>query len=538
MAKKRLLAVIDIGILYLKVAILDALSGKLVSATIRDLSSLKGKEERRRHVRDLLKEILHQDTTKINSAALCLSDDHFQIRRIDLPSMPVNEIAGALKWRVKDIISFDMEKASLDFDIINEMTDEDGAKKYDVIFAAVPREVIDEKISILKEAGVETIVGTNVDSFGLTNVISLLSEGKKESTCAVLKIDHTFSTINIYRDGKLTFVRNIPGGLDHIKESIKGPVAFDTGEIELTDEDVEELKAVGIPDNKDTLLNGKLEGKHLLALLRPVLEDLCSEIERSFDYYNTQLEGKEVSKIYIVGDSYKYKNLDKFIRDKMDKETEYLGAASDLFNALVEQKDAVKKEEMPQIVSLIGSGRGGKDAKVNLLPIEYRIEKAQKIQKISIRMVGFAVLSILLVSYMFINARVNDYQKRLVSAKSRVKILYEIKALYEEIGQRERFVRAVRSLEKPTMHILKALSNIIPDNIVLETLKINQDKNTISFNGTVFTGSDVGEVILAKFMESLERSPYFTNINLVSSQRSSREEEPATLFSMNCNIQR
>jgi len=538
MAKKRLLAVIDIGILHLKVAILNALSGKLVSATIRDLSSLKDKEERRRHVIDVLKEILHRDAAKINSAMLCLSDENFQIRRIDLPTMPINEIADALKWRIKDITSFDIEKASLDFDIVNEISGEDGARKYDVIFAAVPREIIDERISILKEAGVETVVGTNVDSFAMTNIINLLAEGKKGVTCAVLKIDHAFSAVNIYRDGKLTFVRNIPAGLDHVKDSIKGPVVTDRGEIELTDEEIEELKTVGIPDNKAPLLNGKLEGKHLLAMLRPVLENLCGEIERSFDYYNMQLEGREVSKIYIIGDSYKYKNLDGFIQDKINKQTGYLGAEPSLFNALVDGKSAVKPGDMPQIVPLIGSGRGGRDGKVNLLPIEYRIEKAQKIQKISIRMVGFMVLSILLVSYLFINVRVKDYEKRLVNSKSRVKILYEIKTLYEEIARREKFVRAVKSLEKPTMYILKELSNIIPDNIVLDSLKVNQNKNSISFSGTVFTGSDVGEVMLTEFMESLERSPYFTNINLVSSQRGTGGEEPATLFSMSCNIER
>ena len=44
-------------------------------------------------------------------------------------SIKSEEVKEALRWRVKGVFPFDAEKAVLDFDIVNEVTDEDGAKK-------------------------------------------------------------------------------------------------------------------------------------------------------------------------------------------------------------------------------------------------------------------------------------------------------------------------------------------------------------------------------------------------------------------------
>lgn len=537
MAKKRYSVAVEISPARLKIVTLDSANDKLLSAVVKDLSSLEGEKEKRRYIIDALKEALQPDILRRAVTILCLSDEAIQFKRIELPRMPIKEIAEALKWRIKGIVSFDVESAVLDFDVIDEITGEDGAKNFSVLMAAIQRGVIDNKVSMLKESGVETIGSVNVDSFGLANIIKLTPEGKKDTDCAVLKVTYTKSTVNIYKDGRLVFVRNIPIGLDNIKDSIRGPVTTDKGSVELGPEDIKDLKNIGIPDNKDILLMGKLQGRHILALVRPILENLCNEINRSFDYYNVQLEGKEISKLYLVGVSFKYKGLDRFIRDTLGIGTEYLELPPSLFDIKTENVSEIK-EVMPQVISLIGAARGGVGAKINLLPIDYRVEKAQKIQKISIRMVGFVALAILLASFILINVRVNDYNRRLTNAKRHIKILHEIRIIYNKISQRERFVNAVRTQETPSIYILKELSNIIPENIVLGNLLINQKEGIIKFSGTVYMGTEVGEVVLTKFMESMEKSHFFKNINLESSQKEVIGDEEVAIFSISCSIQR
>ena len=153
-------------------------------------------------------------------------------------------------------------------------------------------------------------------------------------------------------------------------------------------------------------------------------------------------------------------------------------------------------------------------------------------------MVGFIILAILLVSFILVNIRVNDYERRLVSAKSHRKILQEISILYDKILQREELSNAAKAREIPSISILKELSNIIPENIILNNLDIDQRAGIIKFNGVVYLTSEVGEVILTDFMEEMERSPYFKDINLESSQKSVIDNKKVALFNISCNIQK
>lgn len=526
MAKKENCIVVEISSSYLKAIVFNASKDMVLASIVKDISAFKSKEERNILVVKMLKDLVRRHGHKRAKGVLCLADDSVLIRRVDLPYMPLNEVREALRWRVKGILPFDVDQVILDFDIINEITDEDGAKKYNIIMAAAKKEEVDAKLSLFKEAGINAIGGVNVDSFGLSNIISMKPEGRRDETCAILNIDHSRSTVNIYTGSKLVFARNIPIGLNHIKDSIKNPIISENGAIELEPREIVQLRNIGVPGNKDSLIGGKLDGKHLLACIRPVVETLCSEISRSFDYYNAQLEGKEVSKLYIIGNGSGYKNLEIFIKDMLNLETEYLN-----FPAKVDHN-------ISEIVTLIGIARGGARSKVDLLPIQYKLEKAQKVQKISIRMIGFTAFAVLLVSFILVNVRVNDYGKRVVTEKSRVKILDEVKVLYNEVLKREKLSREIRSLRVSNVSLMKEFSNITPGSMVFRHLSIDHKGGDLRIEGVIYVKTEIGEVILADFMKIMEESRYFKDVSLKLSQKSEVEEEKVVVFTIIASIER
>lgn len=568
MAKKRTYIVVEINSAHLKVLTFDASSDTLRSFLVRDISLLKDKP-RDEFIVKSIREALHEDAvisgagtrglsamlakglssispgdgapaslvgtlkkslqayaSKQISGILCLADDSVQIKRVELPYMPLNEIREALKWRVKGLLPFEAEDAVLDFDIINEFIDEDGAKKYSIILAAVEKEEVDKRLALMKEAGINMTGSVNVGSFGLSNLLKQRPEGKGGQTCAVLNVGYIRSIVNIYKGAKLVFSRAVPIGVNHIRDSIKSPIIVGVEPVDLTYEEIKELKEIGMPDNKESLLGGRLQGKHLLAYMRPSLENLCSEIRRSLDYYNAHLEGKEATKVYLVGDGSRYRNLDIFIGDLLNIETEYLSFPSPV------------KDNMPQLAPLIGAAIGGKDAKVNLMPVEYGIEKSEKIQKVSIRMVGFAAFAVLLVSFIFVNTRVNDYEKRLFNVKGQLKILDEVKVMYENIMEREGLVRFVDSGNAPNVSILKELSNIVPDNIVFGHFVVDNDMGSMEIEGLLYLGSEIGEVVLTDFMKVMEESPFFKDVSLASSRKMAEKEKKVLLFTIVCSVQR
>lgn len=537
MAKKKYFVVVEIGLKEIKVVTFDGTDSKLLSAVIKDYSQFTKDQDRKKFVVSAIRKAIPPKILKQATAFICLSDSIPQIKRIELPHMPLNEIAEALRWRIKSLVSFDIDKAVLDFDIIGETTDKQGTKKYNLIMAAMPKEEVNKKISLLKEAGLKTIGGVNVDSFSMSQIIALTPEGKEKKTSAVLNLGYTQSTVNIYEGSKLTFVRNIPVGLRHIKEFIKGPVVSDKGPIELTTAEMAQLKDMGIPADNDSLLGGKLQGRHMLALLRPVLENICSEIRRSFDYYKTHMEGNDVSKLYLMGSGSRYKNLDIFIKNALRMETEYLGLPDSYFGVAKQDEERIR-ESMAQIIPLIGAACGGIEKKVNLLPIEYKMEKIQKVEKISIRMVGFAALAVLIVSFVLVNVRVSDYKRRLTNAKNQMRVLQEIKDLYDRIAEREKLINTVRALEVPNIWLMKELSNIIPANTMLSKFAIDQGEGIVKFEGVIRLDSDADEAILTDFMGVLENSPFFKDVDLESSQKGEFEGMNVASFIIICVMQR
>jgi len=535
-AKKRYFVAVEVSSTYLKVVVMDEADKKILTAAVKDISSVNNQDIKGKVIVNLLNEIIPRDVIKSSTGLLCLADEPLQIKRLELPHMPVEEFRDALKWRVKGIIPFDADKSVLDYDILGELQDEDGAKKTDIIMAITPREGVDEKVSYVKESGIDIVTYASIKPFVITNLLKLLPEVKKEDACAVLDIGHKESTVGIYRDNKLRFVRNIPVGLNHIKQSIKGPVISDKGPIELTSDDMERLRSIGIPDNEELLLDGKIQGKHLMFMLRPVAESLCKEVGRSFDYYNAQLEGGHISKIHIMGDGSNYKNIDKFIGEILNTETEYIGLPDSLKESV---PDNIKTDGMmPLIAALIATALGAPESKVNLLPMDYRVEKSQRIQKISIRIAGITTTAILITSFLMVNLQISNYKQLLATAKSHKKIIDEVREVYDRTIERERFVSAVRNSEVPTISIMKELSNIIPPKILLSSLIIEQRTKAIGLQGVLYLGANVAEVVLADFMDELERSPFFSNAVLETSRKDIYEDRNVAIFAIKCAIQK
>jgi Tfp pilus assembly protein PilN len=196
------------------------------------------------------------------------------------------------------------------------------------------------------------------------------------------------------------------------------------------------------------------------------------------------------------------------------------------------------KDLMPQIAPLIGAARIGINGKVNVLPVEYRTQKAQEIQKSSIRIFGIAALTIFAVSFVIVNIKVSDFKNRLITTKERNKTLYALKEIYDKAAERESLINAVRAREVSTLSIMKEISNITPQNIVLDSLEIDQQQAKAAFKGIVYTAGGVGEVMLTDFMETIEKSPYFKEVNLETSEKGAIENNKVVFFTINCAIQK
>lgn len=532
---KRVLS-IDIGSTALKLVVVE-ISGhrvKLLKAGIKEYP-LSGAQTGTQTTDDIIKnyigEFLKNDALP-KETYLVLSSPYVQIERVELPIMPSSEIVGAIKWRVKDKVSFDIDDAEIDYTIAEEIEGEGGAKQTVVLAEIADRQAIEKILVVMRELRL-TVVNINSIPFCTANYLDHIKDIKPEEFTAFIEFGANHTYVSLYKSKRLMFVRDIPVSSLQITDSMCGVLVSDKGKMELSKEQAESIKRqFGFPDNTAVLPDGRISANQIIALVRPILEHIASEIKRTFTYYAGEFKGAEPSRIYLIGGGARLKNLDTFLSKELNVSVKYFDLPGEIRNETGENN-----EVLSSYLGAIGAVLHPVGGVVNLLPKEFVGEKAKNVQRISIRMVGFTAISILILLYAGIGIRAGYYKGRLDNARAHRNTLQEIITLYSKISQRTEAVSLLSSGAISGSILLKEISNIIPADIVLNRLNINFNKKQVVFKGVLHSLSPVIEDELTKFMEMLENSPLFEEANLVSAEKTKAEDGRLTAnFEISCSL--
>jgi len=169
---------------------------------------------------------------------------------------------------------------------------------------------------------------------------------------------------------------------------------------------------------------------------------------------------------------------------------------------------------------------------INLAPHRIKAQKAELIQKVSLRVLAVTVGLIFLVSFLIVKLQIRDYRNRLRLAKNHLETIKEIKVLQDSIAAREGLINKIQKGRVPVDRLLVLLSTIIPNEIVLDKFMLNQDKHLLTLRGYVFSSGKIAEAALVEFMTNLEATSFFSEARLVSS----RKEHRAQLFEIQCDL--
>lgn len=514
MKKVKQILSIDIGGAYVKFVSAE-ISGGEIDVIRSFLKEVSGEEkERIDSVRNAVKEFTESGYTP-KQVLLSLSCLCAEVMRIDLPYMPQNEIIEALKWRVKDKINFSIEDASIDFTISDEYKKEDGLKQMCVIAAVSDKKELYKILSVFNELNLEVLrIDTSPTVF--CQYLEQDKSLKNSDTVAMVEVGAKHTYVTIYKNNKLEFIRKTPISSMDINETMCGTLINDKGKVEIAKEEAESIKRqYGFPIDRTDMLNDRISAVHIVATVRPVLERLATEIKRTFNYYVGEFNGEEPKKIFFTGGGALLKNLDVFIKGE-------LGIEAVLINEIpgVQNLKTIEKNEVPQFMTALSILLPSESKKINLLPVELAREKNEAIQKISIRMVGFATLSVLILIYIGLTMRISYFNKKSENAVSYRKSMLEVISLYEKVSERANAISSLKAKEIKPDIAMKILSNILPSNMFLEQMEILETPKEVRIKGVLIPTSLVPEDELTKFMDQIESSEFVRNANLGTVEKS------------------
>lgn len=232
---------------------------------------------------EAIKELTKKAKIRSKNVALGIAGNAFVIiKRITLPEMTDEELSESIRFEAEQYVPFDIDDVNIDFQIIGPK-DEPG--QMDVIIVAVKKDIINEYINTVRDAGLIPVV-VDVNAFALGNMFEINYEIEPDRNIALVNIGANTININVLKAGETVFTRDTSMGSNIHSEALQK----DFG---VTFENAEKLKR-----------GESVEGVDDYAAQQSIAaasEELVGEISRSLDYFRSTAFHEDINEIIISG---------------------------------------------------------------------------------------------------------------------------------------------------------------------------------------------------------------------------------------------
>ncbi len=281
---------------------------------------------------DSMKEMVKKAGIKTKDTVISISGhSSVIIKRIALPEMSEEELSESIKFEAEQYVPFDIEDVNLDFQIIGPK-EEPG--QMDVILVAVKKDVINEYISVVKEAGLNPII-VDIDSFALENMYGVNYEIEPEKNIALVNIGASTINMSILKGGISVFTRDSSLGGNMHDEALQR-------EFNISYENAERLKRGESVEN--------ISPEDAADVIMSASEEILSEITRSFDYYRSTTLHEDISEVILSGGCALLKNFPSLISERSGIETRVVEPFRNI--RIPKKFDSTYVEEMAPIMAV------------------------------------------------------------------------------------------------------------------------------------------------------------------------------------------
>lgn len=479
-------------------------------------------KENKTAVVDFIKAFLEKNSIAEKDVMVSISDaDPVVIKFLALPFIPEKEIPGAARWKLKDDVPFDLDQSAIAWQVVGDYVDSEGVKSRGMIFVVMLKEAIDRYLSVIDQCHLEPL-GITSSSFNYPSLLRYAPQ--KFRVTAVLDVDYKGSTLSIYSGNKLNFVRRLPISWEKLTQSLTEVLVSGDGKIGLSHDEAQAIGSIfGIPEDENQTVKDKVQATHIISLLRPLLETLVRDLKFSFQYFASNFNTDPPGSLYLTGGGSNLKNLDKYLTKALNLEVSCLSLPG-CVDARVLETGKLDQSSRNKIINALGAALGDPRA-INLLPPEVMARRAERLQRVILRLFGIAAGAVFLFLLFSAQFQVRDYQSRVKNARTHLRTVAEINVLKEKVQTREDLVAKIQENRVPVTGVLKVLSASVSAEIILNELSFDQAKHTLLLKGVIPAEEDFAQRVLINFMQQLELSSFFAEVSLVSSRRTETSQE-------------
>jgi len=225
------------------------------------------------------------------------------IKKIEMDRMKEADAREVIRWEAEQHVPFDIKSVELDFQILDP---ESEGLQMQVLLVAAKRELVDNKVGLLQDAGVNPVI-IDVDAFALHNAFEHNYPDSLDGIIALVNVGHETTNVNILEDGIPILTRDIPFGTRRIREALQR-------ERGLTAEQAEDVvQARETVHDLETFVDSSAD-------------EVAVGIERASAFLMTRESGDSVGRIFLSGGGARIPSMASMLGKRMGVPTELVNS--------------------------------------------------------------------------------------------------------------------------------------------------------------------------------------------------------------------
>ena len=295
---------LDIGSGFVKVVVVDhsgdqpEVSGVAMRPLVAD-AIVEGEVMDPGLVADTIRELFRDIGIKGKDVITAVGGHDVIIKKIEMDRMKESDAREVIRWEAEQHVPFDIKSVELDFQILDPL--EEGLQMH-VLLVAAKRELVDNKVSLLLDAGLSPAV-IDVDAFALHNAFSHNHPEAMEGIVALVNIGHETTNVNILENGNPLLTRDIPFGSRRVRQDLQR-------EKGLTAEQAEDV------------VQGREPLDGLSSLVESAADEVGVGIERASAFLMTRQDGGGLGSVYLSGGGARIPGMADALGSRMNLQTD------------------------------------------------------------------------------------------------------------------------------------------------------------------------------------------------------------------------
>lgn len=344
-ATKNIVGGLDIGTQFIKIVQLNKTASgyqaeKIAFEPTPPMSIKDGMVINADALSESIKRLLEVNKIRVNKVVTAVAGPSVVMRPINMAIMTEKELQNAIKFEAERYLPYSVEDASIKGTILRKPIEGDE-KNMEVLLVAAPNELINKCTEAIKKSSLE-ILSIDLEPFAMIRALqNTISAEKFKQTIALINLGASTSSINIFKDGILRHNRTINIAGNNFTKAISQA-------LNLSFEEAEKIKKdkgiIRLTEEETTPMSPT--SMRIFNVITPVLSELLTEIQRSFDYYRSRYKNENIDFIIISGGTSGFLNIDTYISKELGIEVK---KANPFENILFDKIEGMTKEQVNEL---------------------------------------------------------------------------------------------------------------------------------------------------------------------------------------------